>query len=124
MEVVGYCSLYLGAATYNRYLSKWTYRRIWIFSHVCLVAFNLLDLVWVTRTNIALGIPDKAFLFGEELLAPMLDRIMSMPMYILVAEHMPPGALPARRPKPERAVSHTLLLLLSVAQASRRRYSR
>ena len=51
MEVVGYCSLYLGAATYNRYLSKWSYRKIWIFSHACLVAFNLLDLVWVTRVR-------------------------------------------------------------------------
>ena len=122
MEVVGYCSLYLGAATYNRYLSKWSYRKIWIFSHACLVAFNLLDLVWVTRTNIALGIPDKAFLFGEELLAPMLDRIMSMPMYILIAEHMPPGAPP--NPSVEAGALPLTLLLLSVAQASRRQYSR
>ena len=76
----------------------------------------------MTRTNIALGIPDKAFLFGEELLAPMLDRIMSMPMYILIAEHMPPGA-PAD-PSVEAGALPLTLLLLSVAQASRRPYSR
>jgi hypothetical protein len=37
------------------------------------------------------GIPDTMFLFGEDVIGPILDKLLSMPMYILVAKHMPPG---------------------------------
>jgi hypothetical protein len=56
-----------------------------------MVMFNLLDLVWVTRLNLIVGVPDKMFLFGEDVIGPILDKLLSMPMYILVAKHMPPG---------------------------------
>ena len=41
--------------------------------------------------NLIVGVPDKMFLFGEDVIGPILDKLLSMPMYILVAKHMPPG---------------------------------
>ena len=87
---------------------------------IAMVGFNFLDLAWVLRLNLMsvlrypsslaslcfspttprlammfaadrLGVPDKVFLFGEDVIGPILDKLLSMPMYILVAKHMPPG---------------------------------
>ena len=83
---------------------------------IAMVGFNFLDLAWVLRLNLLsvlrypsslasvcffpttmmfaadrLGVPDKVFLFGEDVIGPILDKLLSMPMYILVAKHMPPG---------------------------------
>jgi len=55
------------------------------------VGFNLLDLIWVTRLNVKLGISDKLFLFGEEVFGPILMRLALMPMLILSAKLCPPG---------------------------------
>ena len=51
---------------------------------------NLLDLIWVRRVNLELGIPDRYFFFGEELLGPVVSRLNTMPLFILAAKLCPP----------------------------------
>ena len=51
---------------------------------------NLLDLIWVRRANLDLGIPDTYFFFGEELLGPVVSRLNTMPLFILAAKLCPP----------------------------------
>jgi len=91
MSVVGFASLTAGTALYNRYLSHVQYRAIWRGTQIIFVLLNLLDYVWVSRWNLALGIPDRAFVLGEEVLSPIFARIAAMPMFILAAQLCPPG---------------------------------
>lgn len=92
MDVAGYAFLTVGTVLYNRYFSTWTYRSIFTLSHVLLVFVNFLDLLWVTRANLALGIPDEAFLFGDEVIGPIVNRLGAMPMLVLAAKVCPEGA--------------------------------
>lgn len=91
MSVVGYASFAVGTAAYNRYFSAWSYRRIWQFTQIIFVVLNLSDYVWVSRWNLALGIPDRVFVMGEEVLSPMFARLAAMPMFILAARLCPEG---------------------------------
>ena len=86
MITVSYVFFVLGTALYNRYFSAWSYKKIWFWTQILLVMVNLLDLIWVTRTNLDLGIPDTYFFFGEELLSPVISRLNTMPLFILAAK--------------------------------------
>jgi len=90
MSVVGYASFAVGTALYNRYFSCWSYRKIWTATQIVFVFLNLLDYVWVSRWNLILGIPDKVFVMGEEVLSPVFARLSAMPMFILAAQLCPP----------------------------------
>lgn len=91
MSVVGYASFALGTMLYHRSFTRWSYRRIWQGTQCAFVLLNLLDYVWVSRWNLALGVPDTAFMLGEEVLAPVFSRLSAMPMFILAARLCPPG---------------------------------
>jgi hypothetical protein len=45
--------------------------------------YNIMDLAWVSRLNVKLGIPDEFMLLTDEVLGPIFDRMLSMPMYHL-----------------------------------------
>jgi len=90
MSVVGYASFALGTGLYNRYFSSWPYRKIWTGTQIIFVFLNLLDYVWISRWNLKVGIPDKAFVMGEEVLSPLFARLSIMPMFVLTARLCPP----------------------------------
>jgi hypothetical protein len=91
MSTVGYVFFLLGTAAYNRFASHWPYRTIFLHTQLALVAVNLIDLVWVTRINLALGISDKWFMVGEEVLGPMVGRFNTMPLFVLASKLCPDG---------------------------------
>ena len=91
ITIASYVFLALGVALYNWYMANWPYRCIFIAGQLLTFAYNLLDLVWVLRLNVQIGISDKLFLFTEELLSPIISKLLSMPMYILVAQIIPKG---------------------------------
>ena len=91
VSTVGYVFFILGTAMYNKYLSSWSYKRIWISTQILLCAVNMLDLIWVLRWNVKLGISDKAFAFGDEMIVPLIKRLNTMPLFILAAKLCPDG---------------------------------
>lgn len=90
MITVSYVFFVIGTAMYNRYFSTWSYRKIWTMTQIVLVGVNLLDLVWVLRWNVDVGIPDEVFFLGEELIGPLISRLNTMPLFILAAKLCPP----------------------------------
>ena len=64
-------------------------------THVVLVVVNLLDLVWTSRVNVAIGIPDYvfAFLSYDGGLRDLVKRFFTIPMYILAARVCPPSVM-------------------------------
>ncbi|EGB07924.1 hypothetical protein AURANDRAFT_2498, partial [Aureococcus anophagefferens] len=79
----------VGIILYNKYLSRWPYRRVFALGYLVTFLANLLDLVWVTRTNLALGLDDEFFLLGLEVVQPVVSRLASMPMFVLAAKLCP-----------------------------------
>ena len=54
-------------------------------------ALGLTQLILVTRTNLALGIPDTWFTFGDDLILTVLGQLAFMPLLVLAASLCPPG---------------------------------
>ena len=79
----------VGVVWYNAYFSHWPYRRIFTLGTIVYFLANLLDLVWVSRTNLRLGLNDDVFLFGAEIIQPVLRRLHIMPIFVLAAKLCP-----------------------------------
>ena len=81
----------IGTGIYNKYLSHWSYRRIWTCTQILLCMFGFLDVIWVLRYNRYVGIPDTFFALGDKVLVELVDRLNRMPMYVLAATLCPEG---------------------------------
>ncbi|KAJ6894534.1 hypothetical protein NC652_028335 [Populus alba x Populus x berolinensis] len=65
---VGWLGLMLGTFTYNRYLKTMKLRKILLWAHVGLSLLTLLDVILVSRLNLAYGVSDKIMVvFGSAL---------------------------------------------------------
>ena len=47
MGIIGYVFFVVGTLVYNKWLSHWSYRKIWATTQLLLVLVNMLDYVWV-----------------------------------------------------------------------------
>lgn len=56
----------IGISIYNRYMSTWKYRTIFIATQLLMVGAGMLDYAFVKRWNLSIGISDKAFVIGDE----------------------------------------------------------
>jgi hypothetical protein len=90
LSIVGYVTFVIGTWLYNRYLTKVSYKRIYAYTQVGMFLLNIIDLFWVNRWNIAIGLSDEAFVLGDEVISPMVSRWNTMPMLILSAVLCPP----------------------------------
>jgi hypothetical protein len=84
-----YFGLFIGTLIYARYLKHVTFRKIFFWSQVSFVPFILLDYIQVMRYNVALGIPDFAFVLGSDTLNELFHRFRSMPFFVLSAQLCP-----------------------------------
>ena len=82
---------------YARVFQHYSYRRMLTFSQLLLIGVNLLDFVWVSRMNVYIGIPDAIFMLGDDLLAPVINRLNQMPFLIFAAKLCPPKVEAAER---------------------------
>jgi len=81
----------LGIYTYQKYMTDWSYRSLLTFTNVVAGLFSLLDIVMFTRTNLAIGIPDHAFVLGSSVLTEVLMQWMWMPQVVIQAHLCPKG---------------------------------
>ena len=56
-----------------------------------MASISALDLLLVTRVNLDIGIPDKAFLLGDEVISDIFGQLKFMPVLVLCARLCPPG---------------------------------
>jgi len=90
MRAVGRFFGLVGVVLYNAYFSDWKYRDVFVGGHCVLFLANLLDYAWVRRANVSLGIDDRLFLLGVEMIQPVVARIANMPTFVLAAKVCPP----------------------------------
>ncbi|KAK9268359.1 hypothetical protein L1049_000108 [Liquidambar formosana] len=79
-RVVGRFGVMLGTFIYNRYLKKIKLRKILMWSHVGLSFLSLLDIVLVSRSNVAFGISDKIMVLSGSALADAINQLKLMPV--------------------------------------------
>uniref|UniRef100_A0A7S0J6I0 Uncharacterized protein n=1 Tax=Calcidiscus leptoporus TaxID=127549 RepID=A0A7S0J6I0_9EUKA len=90
VQVAGSAALVSGTALYTACFQAVAYRKIIGTTQLLLVAVNMLDLVWVSRLNLRIGLPDAAFLFTDEIVADVVERLNAMPFFIYAAKLCPP----------------------------------
>ncbi|TXG67611.1 hypothetical protein EZV62_008886 [Acer yangbiense] len=101
-RVVGWAGLMLGTYAYNRYLKKIKLRKILMWTQIGLSILSLLDIVLMSRLNVAYRISDKAtVLYGSALIDAVNQfkyvhlccfyTYTLMPFLILSGQLCPPG---------------------------------
>lgn len=88
--VAGICAL-TGLWTYNRYMKHWSYQRIYVVTNICVTLINLVGMIVYTRTNIRLGIPDKAFVLCGSVFQSLVLTWMWIPGVVMLAHLCPKG---------------------------------
>ncbi|TYZ61687.1 hypothetical protein PybrP1_005699 [[Pythium] brassicae (nom. inval.)] len=91
VSAFGFVFLLLGTLVYNAFFKDVSFRRIFLLAQLSLALVSLLDVVLVTRTNLKLGIPDKAFVLGDAVIADVISRLKTMPVLVLCAKLCPKG---------------------------------
>lgn len=91
VSAIGFIFLMAGTVLYNTFFTNVSFRRIFLVAQLCLALVSLVDVVLVTRTNLELGIPDKAFVLGDHVVADVIGRLKTMPIMVLCAKLCPRG---------------------------------
>ena len=81
----------IGLWTYSNYAKGWKYRSLFMGANIILSVINLCSVMLYSRTNRALGIPDKAFVICGSVLQSMISTWMWMPGVVLMAQLCPKG---------------------------------
>jgi hypothetical protein len=75
---------------YSKWMSKWRFRSVLIFTSVLVAAGGLSDLLIVLRVNIALGIPDKvSYVLGEAILESVVGMLYWIPSSAIISKVCP-----------------------------------
>ena len=91
LSAFGFAFLLVGTLVYNALFKDMSFRRIFFIAQVSLALVSLLEVLLVTRANVRLGIPDKAFVLGDAVLADVVSRLKTMPVLVLCAKLCPKG---------------------------------
>ena len=92
ISAFGYVFLMIGTILYNVFMKRMKFRKILCIAQVSLAIVSLLDIILVTRANLALGIPDKVFVMGDEVVSDVVARMKTMPVLVLASKICPKGA--------------------------------
>ncbi|KAL3666136.1 hypothetical protein V7S43_008925 [Phytophthora oleae] len=91
VSAFGFIFLMAGTMLYNACFKDISFRRIFFIAQLSLAVVSLLDIVLVTRANLDIGIPDKAFVLGDAVIADVISRLKTMPVMVLCAKLCPKG---------------------------------
>jgi hypothetical protein len=81
----------LGVWLFQRFLKTVPFRQIFGWSIVLSAALGMTTLLLVTHTNRLLGIDDRWFSLGDNLVLTVMGQIAFMPVLVLAARLCPPG---------------------------------
>ncbi|GLE05692.1 hypothetical protein PINS_up014732 [Pythium insidiosum] len=91
VSAFGFVFLLIGTLIFNAFFKDVSFRRIFLIAQLSLAAVSLLDIILVTRANLKMGIPDKAFVLGDAVIADVVSRLKTMPVLVLCAKLCPKG---------------------------------
>ncbi|KAL6656036.1 hypothetical protein ACP70R_006862 [Stipagrostis hirtigluma subsp. patula] len=92
VHAIGAVASMVGVLIYHKCLKDYPFRSLLFYAQLLYGVSGLLDLTFVLRWNLALGVPDAAFVTLEECVSRVVSRVRLMPMMVLSAKLCPPGA--------------------------------
>ncbi|CAE7189984.1 unnamed protein product [Symbiodinium sp. KB8] len=91
VDCFGALGLLTGVCIYNKYMTSWSFRRIFLTAQLSVFFAQLLEIVLVMRWNLLIGIPDFLFLVGDDTFGLLVSRFFFIPMCVLAAKVCPPN---------------------------------
>jgi hypothetical protein len=91
MGLVSTAFYFIGVATYGLFMTRWRFRTILWTTNCASIFFSLANVVFYSRLNLRLGIPDAAFVIGSSALQVLTARWASLPLRVLMTQLCPPG---------------------------------
>nr|XP_008377626.2 probable folate-biopterin transporter 6 isoform X4 [Malus domestica] len=88
---VGAVASIVGVLIYHKTLKNYPFRNLVFFAQLLYAMSGLLDLTFILRWNLALGIPDYFFVIMEECVFRIVTKIRWMPMIVLSTRLCPLG---------------------------------
>ena len=80
-----------GVFLYNQYLKTKPIKDILFWSSIISTPLGLSSLLLISHANRSLGIPDGAFVFGDDVALSILGEIAFLPTLVMAARLCPPG---------------------------------
>jgi len=80
-----------GVWGYQKYLRAVAIKDILFWTTVASAPLGLIQLLLITHANRSLGIPDGAFVFGDDVVLAVLGEFAFLPTLVLAAKICPPG---------------------------------
>ena len=90
LRAVGHVGYLGGVVLYNARYKATDFRTIFAWAWLVQGLSIVPDLMLVTRANVALGLPDHAFMLGDQILHQMLGQLKHLPFLVLAARICPP----------------------------------
>jgi len=81
----------VGVWVYQKYLRTVPIKSILLWSSLVSTPLGLSQLLLISHANRSLGIPDAAFVFGDDVALSILGQIAFLPTLVLAARLCPPG---------------------------------
>lgn len=81
----------VGVLIYHKTLKNVSFRNLLFFAQLLYGTSGMLDLIFVRRWNLVLGIPDSFFVISEECVSRIISRIRWIPMIVLSTRLCPLG---------------------------------
>lgn len=82
---------FVGVWGYQTYLRQVSIKSILLWSSIASAPLGLIQLLLITHANRDLGIPDGAFVFGDDVVLAVLGQFAFLPTLVLAAKICPPG---------------------------------
>ncbi|KAG9455919.1 hypothetical protein H6P81_000427 [Aristolochia fimbriata] len=80
-----------GVLIYHKLLKDYPFRNLLFFAQLLYAVSGMLDLIFILRWNLLLGIPDYIFVVMEESCSRIISKIRWMPMIVLSTKLCPLG---------------------------------
>lgn len=88
---IGALASMFGVLIYHKKLKSYSFRNTLFFAQLLYALSGTLDLVFIKRWNILLGIPDSFFVVTEESFSRIISKIRWIPMVVLSTRLCPLG---------------------------------
>lgn len=88
---IGAVASIIGVLIYHKYLKNYTFRNLVFYAQLLYAISGLLDLIFILRWNLKIGIPDYFFVVIEDAAIRITGKIRWMPMMVLSTKLCPLG---------------------------------
>ncbi|XP_076926169.1 putative folate-biopterin transporter 6 [Bidens hawaiensis] len=91
VHAIGALASIVGVLIYHKLLKDYPFRKLLFFAQLVYGLSGFLDLMFILRLNLVLGLPDYLFVVMEECVSRVVSRVRWMPMIVLSASLCPIG---------------------------------